>query len=516
MLRRLFRKKKKDDPRIPGALPAAPLSPHLKENRTQLKALFGEAPDVVLREFEFPWGKAMLAYLEGLVEKKILSETLLKTLMTQPPPLRPLEKLSAKKVYTALKERALALGKVREEEVLTGVVSGMLSGEAALFLEGLPKALLVGLEGWKERAIEESPTETVVRGPREAFTESLPTNITLLRRRLKTPHLRFETLVLGTQTKTPVCVAYLKEIANPDLVAEVKERLAKIKTDSILDSAYIEEFIEDAPFSLFPTVAHSEKPDHVAAALLEGRVAILVDGSPFALFVPTTFLEFIQSPEDYYERYPISNLIRLVRYFSFFLALLLPSLYIAVATFHHEMLPDALLFNIAGNREGVPFPTFLEILFMEATFEALREAGIRMPRALGQTISIVGAIVLGDAAIRAGLVSPGAVVVVAITGISSFAVPVFSVAISLRILRFGFMVLGAMLGLFGIMFGILAVLIHLVSLHSFGVPYFSPVAPLRKRELRDILVRLPSWAQEERPASLRPQDLRRQVPRQNA
>lgn len=492
-----------------------PLSPRLKTNIAQVKELLGESPDVVIREFDLFWGQkvaAALVYIDGLTEKKLLNEALLKSLMFEAYQTKKPQRTGPRQTYLAVKRQALSIAEIKEAQDLEEAISGVLSGEVALFLEGIPQAILAGVRTWKERAITESPAETVIRGPRESFTENLATNLTLLRRRLKSPHLRFELLILGTQTQTRTCLGYLQNLANPEIVAEVRRRLSRIETDSVLDSAYIEEFIEDAPFSLFPTIAHTEKPDHIAAGLLEGRMAILVDGTPFVLSIPAVLFEFIQSPEDYYERYPIGTLIRWMRYLSFFVALFLPSFYIAVVTFHHEMLPDALLFNIAGNREGVPFPTFLEVLIMEGIFEVLREAGIRMPRALGQAISIVGALILGEAAIRAGLVSPGAVITVATTAIASFAVPVFAVAISLRILRFVFMILAGILGLFGIMFGALALLIHLVSLRSFGVPYFSPFAPLKKSELKDILVRVPRWAQKIRPPSLHPQDLQRQSP----
>jgi len=274
-------------------------------------------------------------------------------------------------------------------------------------------------------------------------------------------------------------------------VEEARRRLSAIKTDSVLESAYIEEFIQDRIWSPFPTLSNTERPDVVAAQLLDGKVAVLVDGTPGVLLAPMTFFEFFSSPEDYYQRADIATLIRWFRLISFFTAVFVPSLYVAATTFHQELIPTQLLISLSAQREGVPLPAFIEVLLMEVVFEIIREAGLRMPRAIGQALSIVGAIVLGQAAVEAGLISAAIVIVVSITGITNFVVPVYSFGMSQRLLRFSLVLLAGMLGLFGILCGALFVAAHLASLKSFGVPYMSPAAPANRADWKEVLVRVP-------------------------
>jgi spore germination protein KA len=303
---------------------------------------------------------------------------------------------------------------------------------------------------------------------------------------------------------------YIKEVANDKIVEEVHKRLDNIDIDGILESGYIEELIQDETFTPFPTMINTERPDIVAAGLLEGRIAILVDGTPFALLLPALFVHFFQASEDYYQRFDIGTLLRMLRYLSFFLTLLVPSVYVAATTFHQEMLPTPLLISLAAQREGVPFPAVVEAMMMEVTFEILREAGVRMPRAVGQAISIVGALVLGEAAVQAGIVSPVMVIVVSITAISSFVSPTFNMAIATRIIRFIFMLLAATFGLYGIAVGLLAMALHLCSLRSFGIPYMSPMAPLIAADQRDTIIRFPHWAFFKRPRLINQKDMTRQ------
>jgi spore germination protein KA len=266
-----------------------------------------------------------------------------------------------------------------------------------------------------------------------------------------------------------------------------------------LESGYIEELIQDETYTPFPTVYNTERPDVIAAGLLEGRVAILIDGTPFVLLVPALFGQFNQAAEDYYQRADIGTLLRLLRYLSFFIALLGPSLYIAITTFHQEMIPTPLLISLAAQREGVPFPAFIEALVMELTFEILREAGVRLPRAVGQAVSIVGALVIGQAAVEAGIISAAMVIVVSVTAIASFVFPSYNMAISVRILRFGLMGLAASFGLFGITLGLIAIVLHLCSLRSFGIPYMSPFAPFILADQKDMLFKVPLWGMFSRP-----------------
>ncbi len=303
---------------------------------------------------------------------------------------------------------------------------------------------------------------------------------------------------LGEATDTDVAVVYIEGVVKDGLVAEVKRRLERIKVDAVLETGYIEELIEDSPWSPFPTVNHTEKPDRVAAMLLEGRVAILVDGTPFALTVPNLFVEYLHASEDYYERFLFASAVRTIRFLAMIISIALPGLYVAVVSFHQELLPTTLLLSFAAQHEAVPFPVFVAVIGMEITFEILREAGIRLPRPIGQAVSIVGALVMGEAAIRAGLVSASTVIVVAFTGIASFTFS-YSASIAFRLLRFSLTILSAAMGLFGLICGLAVIGIHLCALRSFGVPYLSPIAPTAGADLKDAVLRAPWWAMFSRP-----------------
>ncbi|MNI48217.1 Spore germination protein A1 [compost metagenome] len=302
-----------------------------------------------------------------------------------------------------------------------------------------------------------------------------------------------ESLTLGQVSQTNIVIAYLEGTAKESIVNEVRERISRIKLDAVLESGFIEEFIEDAPLSPFPTVQNTERPDIVAANLLEGRVAIFTDGTPFVLIVPFTFWQGLQSAEDYYNRSLYSSAVRIIRSVLLTTSLFLPSLYVAIINFHSLMLPTSLVLNFSAAQENTPFPTVVEAFMMEMIFEGLREAGIRLPKQIGSAVSIVGALVIGQAAVQAGIVSAPVVIIVAGTGIASFTIPRYNLGYALRLLRFTMLILAGTLGLYGIALGTLALLLHLVSLRSFGVPYFTPVAPMITRSLNDVLWRSPRW-----------------------
>ena len=342
-------------------------------------------------------------------------------------------------------------------------------------------------------------SQSVVRGPREGFSENIRVNTALIRRKIKDPSLWMESKEIGRLSKTNVAIMYINGVADDKIVKELHSRLDRIDIDGILESGNIEEFIQDSQYSPFPTVYNTERPDVVAAALLEGRIAILVDGTPFVLIVPALFVQFFQSSEDYYQRAIMASLIRLLRFFAFGISLLAPALYIAAITFQQEIIPPPLLISLAAQREGVPFPAFIEAVIMEITFEILREAGLRMPRVIGAAMSIVGAFVIGTAAVEAGIISAAMVIVVSITAISSFVSPTYDIAIAGRILRFLFMGMAASFGLFGIMVALIALILHLTSLSSFGVPYMAPLAPYSASGQKDTFIRLPIWKLLSRP-----------------
>ncbi|MGB9887001.1 MAG: spore germination protein [Moorellales bacterium] len=478
---------------------------NLEVNLRLLRSVFDRCSDIVYREFvlaQQPQARLALVYADGLVDRNAVSEQIQRALelelaLALPGPER--EWIRRGRVLELVRDRGICTGQIRETDRLTEVVQAVLSGDTVLLADGQARAIINALRGWETRAISESEAEPSVRGSREAFVESLRVNTALLRRKIKHPRLKMETLTLGALTRTEVVVAYVEGIARPELVEEVKRRLEKAKkVDAVLESGYLEELIEDHPYSLFPTVNHTEKPDRVAALLLEGRVAVLTDGTPFVLTVPNLFVEYFQAPEDYYERFVFASAVRLVRLTAALFSLILPSFYIAVVSFHHEMLPTALLLSIAAQREAVPFPVFVEVLVLELAFEILREAGIRLPRPVGQAVSIVGALVIGEAAVRAGLVASATVIVVALTGIGSFTFA-YSASIALRLLRFALMAFSASLGLFGLTCGLALIIIHLCSLRSFGVPYLYPLAPTTWADWRDTAFRAPWWAMLTRP-----------------
>ncbi|NHN30667.1 spore germination protein [Paenibacillus agricola] len=473
------------------------LHKELALNITDIQLTMGHSPDLVIRELKFGQNNIQLAllYIEGLAEPKNALEFLMKK--ASEPEYK--ATIANSDFFTLLTHKLLAVGELKQISTLQMLCQSILNGDTVLMLDGFATGLSLGTKQSKDRNVEEPGAQTVVRGPRDGFTETLRTNIALVRRRIKSTDFRMEIKIIGRVTKTDIAIIYIQGIVNEKVLSEVRKRIDRIDIDAILESGYIEELIQDETYTPFPTVYNTERPDTLAAGILEGRVAILVDGTPFALTVPALFTEFFQSAEDYYQRADFATLLRILRYFCFFITLLAPSMYIAITTFHHELLPPELLIRLVAAREGVPFPAFVEALLMEITFEILREAGVRMPRTIGQAVSIVGTLVIGQAAVEAGLVSPAMVIIVSITAISNFVIPSFNMGISLRILRFFIMFLAASFGLFGIVVGLITIILHLCSLRSFGIPYMSPFAPLIFEDQKDSIFRFPHWALVSRP-----------------
>ncbi|MFC3040730.1 spore germination protein [Virgibacillus xinjiangensis] len=539
---------------------AKPLASNVDETVTTVKNMLGKSSDLVTRKFKVgtksPVNAALL-YMDGLADKKFVQNFITETLMIdvriadlgeegkdnkqpgssgkqavdpaqqqdgqQNKLLKKSKKLqkagqqgqqsssgSSNDFFQVIKDQSLANSEVEEAEDYKYLFDFLLAGDSVILLDGYAKALCIGSKGYEKRGVEESTSTTVIRGPKESFTETLRVNTSLIRRRIKDPNLWIENKVIGKQSHTDVSICYVNGIVNEDIVREVKKRLNDIDVDAILESGFIEEYIQDETYSPFPTIYNTERPDGVAAGLLEGRVAILVDGTPFALLVPALFIQFFQSSEDYYQRSDIGTFLRILRFVCFFLALLTPSLYIALTTFHQEMIPSQLLTSLAAQREGVPFPAYVEALLMELVFEILREAGTRMPRAVGSAISIVGALVLGQAAVEAGIVSAAMVIVVSLTAISSFVFPSHNLSVSIRLLRFAFMTAAAMFGLVGIILGLLLMVMHLASLRSFGVPYLTPMAPLIPGDQKDTVFRLPLWSLNTRPRLVSQKNIKRE------
>ena len=494
-----------------AALEEIELSSDLEENINTIKKLYGGSFDLVVRRIKVgpKKRKGVLIYIEGLVDSRTIEEDILKPLTINSLELSSFSE-EEENIYEAAVDHFLSIKDLKREEEIKEITKNLSTGYTLILFDGVAKAILCETQNIEKRQIEEPEGEISLRGPRDGFVENIETNTSILRTRLRIPHLWFESLELGKLSKTNIVLAYIKGLADEGLVEEVKSRLEKIDIDNVLESGYLQEYITDDPYAIFPLIMRTERPDKIVSCLVEGKVAIITNGTPFVLVVPTTYNMLLQAPDDYYEPFPIGSFIRLMRHMAFLFSLLLPGVYVAIINYHIELVPITLLLRITVSREGVPFPILVEALIMETLFEILREAGLRLPKAIGSAVSIVGALILGEAAITAGLVSPAMVIVVALTAISSFATPDYSLAFAARILRFVFLFLGGTSGLFGIQFGLLLLLIHLCSLRSFGVPYFEPYGPLVWQDLKDSIVRMVLWKQEKRPKFLAEREETRQ------
>lgn len=456
---------------------------------------------------------AQLCFFETLIDATALNKQILQPLLlgSREKPIA-LEELPGKILSEKVGQNLILTGKPQEFQYEDEVLSAVLRGQVIIFLEGMEVALGIEMRKVPERAIEEPQSESVLRGPREGFTECISDNKSLLRRRIKSGKLRFDSFRVGRISKSEGAVIYLEGIANHKLIEEIKRRIQSLDVDIVPDSSILETLIEDHPLLLFPTTFFTERPDLVQIALAEGRVAILLENSPACLIAPATFFDFFKTAEDYYLRWPFPFFIRQVRLLAGLVAIWAPAVYIAVTTFHREMLPTPLALSIAATRENVPFPAFLEAFSMELTLELIREAGVRLPSPIGQTIGIVGAVVLGQAAVSAQIVSPFLVIVVALTAIASFVVPLFIEERGVRLLRFPLMIMGAVMGLYGIMAAMAAVVAVQTAMTSFGQPYFTPLGPFWPKAFVDTVFRFPVWMSNTRPRWLRPGDLERQDP----
>lgn len=489
----------------------APLSLSLEDNLNRVKETFTHCSDIQYRVLQLAGRKAVMIYLEGMTNQSELESNVLKPLMGVSS-----HETQSELTIVHLKEALLSLLSVDSAGDLATGVASILNGGCLLLVDGMNEGLLLKVTGGERRAVTEPTSEAVVRGPREGFTEDIGVNLALLRFKVKSVRLKTENFNRGRETNTRIVLCYLEGIAEPDVIEEARRRLSSIDVDGILESGYVEEFIEDSPYSPFPQLHYSERPDTVAAQLLEGRFAIFIDGTPFVLTAPITAWQMMQANEDYYERYLMATLLRILRLAFLFIALFMPALYVAIITFHQDMLPSNLIISMAAAREPIPFPALVEALIMEITFEALREAGIRLPKTVGQAVSIVGALVIGQASVEAGIVSAPMVIVVSITGIASFTIPRFNMAIAIRMLRFPLIILGGTLGLFGIIIGTVWIALHMCQLRSFGVPYLSGIAPSKRGEAMDILVRAPRWSMRRRPATYTDENIFRAGPNSSA
>ncbi len=450
---------------------------------------------------------AFICFFDGMIDRTLVNSTILQPLMTLS--VLPMD-TEDQSVEEVIYNHLIPQNQISKCKTYQEVVDEVNFGGIAIFIDSLAVAFAADVKGWEHRTVEKPTSELNIRGPKEAFNEINRMNTALLRKTLKDENLIVEDVLVGTRSKTPCSMVYIKNIANSSLVDEVRKRLKSIKVGYLQDSGELEQMLEDSTFLPAPQMLLTERPDRVASYLGEGRVGIIVHGSPYVIIAPITLFNLIHSPEDYYLRYPYATLLRFIRIMGILFTLLLPALYLAITNFHQEMLPTDLLLAIASSREKVPFPTVVSILMMEISFELIREAGIRIPGPIGTTLGIVGALILGQAAVSANLVSPILIIVVAVTGIGSFAVPDFSLGYSFRALRFIYLLLASMVGLLGIALCLFIHLLLLVHAHSFGVPFLVPFAPKTTGKRTNTVFKTPLWKEEDRPDFLNPKAVKKQ------
>lgn len=488
------------------------LSKDLNTNLQMLEEIFKDVDDLVFRLVELGESKtkACFVFIDELIDGARLSEYAIQAVLIDDKKDFNL-KLFTSNLIKNLANREITISEVKEEEDLGNIIDAILSGQTVLFVEKEKKALLLETRGFPTRGISEPESETVVRGPRDGFGENLKMNMALVRRRIRDPKLKVKMKKVGRRSKTDIAIMYIEDIINENILEEVNKRIEQIDIDAILDSSTLEFLIEDNYLSPFPQIEVTERPDTVAASIYEGRVGILVDNTPFALIAPVTIGALMQAAEDHYSRWTITSFIRLLRIFAVFLAALAPAFYIAMTSFHPGLIPTRLTYYLGASRINVPFPAVVEAFLMEITIEVLRESGTRLAGPIGSTIGIVGGLIIGQAAVEAGIVSPLMIIIVAITTISVFALPNYEWASGFRFIRFGYMILAAILGLYGIMLGVVVLFVHLAKMESFGIPYTAPYSGLGLREgdLKDTLIRAPLQKLKYRPRFTLPKDKKR-------
>lgn len=506
--------------------------PSISVNMEKLKIKYNALinSDIIIRDFTLTARNkqynAFIIYIDGMVDSTLINNFVLDPLMlrnransfdgsqnqviseavTNNITIRKVKKFNLiDYIYNSL----IPQNSVNKEEKFSDIIYGINSGNCALFVDTINIAFNIDVKGFKQRSVDSPNNEIVIKGPQEGFVENIRTNTSLLRRIINNENLIIENIEVGDITKTKCGVCYMKNIANSDLIAEVKYRLNNLSVDSILSSGQLEQLIEDDNMMGVPKILSTERPDKCTKYLMQGRVVVLLNGNPYALIMPATLIDFMSSPEDTNLKTLFANFLKTIRIISAFLTLLLPGLYISVTSFHQEILPTELLFSLLSARENVPFPVIFELLLMEISFELIREAGLRVPSPIGPTIGIVGALILGEAAVNANIVSPILIIIVAITGISSFAIPDFSFGFHLRVFRFLFTFLGFIAGFLGIGLGVFVYMTVLSDIKSFGVPYTVPFAPPTNSEGNGYFIP-PVWKQEYRANFLSPKKINSQ------
>lgn len=463
-------------------------STNIHKNEQLLKELLGNSQDVTFSKLKIKIKNAapldaLLVAIDGLVDEKAKRNNIIKPLIEIP-----LEKRPNGNLHSI--QQQLSVKGIDVEENVINAVNTILKSRALLLVDGISKGLLISIEGFEIRSIEEPETEQVVRGAREGFIESTSVNLSMIRRRIAHPSLRFETIEIGKYSQIDVTIAYVIGIADPKLINRVRNRLKQIKVDTINNSGEIEQLIEDQPYSIFPTIGNTERPDRTASLLMEGKVSILINGDPVSLFVPFQFVESIKNIEDYNSRPYYSSFIRLIRFFAFGLSITLPALYITAVNFNKSLIPSDLILPLTIARETVPFPLALEVIIMILMFELVREAGVRLPKQVGTAISIVGPLILGEVAVSSSIASSPTLIIVSVSYIAAFVIT--SIADVTALLRIALFIAASIFGAFGLIVPLLAVFTHMVSLTSLGIPYMSPFSPFHFKGWKDALVRFPT------------------------
>ncbi len=467
-----------------GKAPAAPvrLKESLLDNLVKIRQDLDGTNDLVVRRFLLEDNDAVLVCMEGMVNIQVVAQGVLNPVLNSKPDTR-----EPAAQFAFLRDQVLAMTELVQFETLEELYGFAMSGFAVLLVDGVAAGLAVGVQGFNFRSISEPSTEVLQRGSREGFVEVLRINVSMIRRRMKTPDLRFELMKVGKKSKTDVCLCYMKSAVSEEILRNVRERLQSIPLDTVLESGYIQPYLEDKPLSLFTGVGTCERPDTLCGKITEGRIGIIVDGTPMALIVPYLFIENFQSMDDYADRPYFSTFTRILKYIAFFISILLPGLFVAIGTFHQELFPTPLLYNLAVAESSQPFSLMTEALLIHFIYELMREAGLRLPKPIGHAVSIIGGLVIGDAAVKAGLIGAPMIMIVALTAISSFVIPKLYEPIA--ILRFVFILVGGTMYFLGLMLVLTAVVVNLCAIDPYGVPFTAPVSPLRLRSLRDVFLR---------------------------
>ena len=502
--------KNKSDDKSDDKSPQSPenmVDPQLKINLEHIQKVFlsDKNSDIIIRQFKIAQKiDAFIVFIDGMVDRETINNYILRQLMK--PEL--FENYKGDCPLEFVENNVLSVHDTKKETKYDMIIGQICNGITVLFIDGCSECLMFETRGFEKRSVEKPITEANIAGSQEGFNENLRTNITLMRKIVKNHHLVTEILPLGKTNHSFCAVMYVDGIANPKVIKEVKRRINSLDTDYIQSAGVLEQLIEDNPLILFPQVLRTERPDRASSFLMEGRVVIVVDGAPFIIAVPVTFFSMLQTSEESNLKWQFGIFLRLTRLFGIFVALLLPGLWIALTLYHQEMIPTDLLSSIAMARENVPFPILVEVILMEVSFELIREAGIRVAGITGTTLGMIGGLIMGQAAVTAGIVSPILIVVVAITGLGNFAIPNYSLALSIRISRFLFIVLGALAGFYGISVGIFVLGGLVCSMKSFGVPFLSPIAPKTKGN-SGLALRMPAFFQKERSDFLNTLDRKR-------